>query len=483
MRHELVRKRFFEGLPRYRWLATLGSGAVGIVFKALDLELDDTVAIKVLSPDVERDDQQLLGRFKRELSLNRKIKHPNVARMYDFGISDDFPYITMEYIPGKDLWTLIDERHRLPPAEAVSILRQIARGADAIHRLGIVHRDLKSENVIVDEHGAAAILDFGLARGVLNSNMTMDAVLIGTPHYMAPEQAMAGEVGPRSDVYSIGIIAFEALTGCLPFTGPTPIAVAMKQVSEPVPDLLSGLPEVSPKLRAVVMKALEKDPAKRFASAAELEAELAMFQPTPVSTPADDGDTVARQVEAALDSIVIPGRTALLARTKIRPGQRSTLPVPRVTPSLADARKPLVLVANDDVRELLKLATAACEAGCRTEEVRGGQEALEALMRRGADVLILDVELPDMDGFDVARVLKSRPRFAELPILLTTSRTDRSELAHAMQCGATDLLSKPVVPQALTARLFQLLPRLGFEATAVTMPGERLPRVRTRSRR
>ena len=138
------RARFFEGTSRYRWLATLGQGGVGTVFKALDAELDEVVAIKVLSPNIERDEQALLARFKREIQLNRKIKHPNVARMYDYGVSGDYPFITMEYIDGKDLWDLIDERKRIPPVEAVPILRQIVRGTGAIHRLGILHRDLKS---------------------------------------------------------------------------------------------------------------------------------------------------------------------------------------------------------------------------------------------------------------------------------------------------------------------------------------------------
>ncbi|MDL1952533.1 serine/threonine protein kinase, partial [Acidobacteria bacterium ACD] len=190
MKLEVFKRRFFENAPRYRWLDTLGRGGVGVVFKALDLELDEVVAIKVLQPNVDRDEQALLLRFKREIHLNRKIKHPSVARMYDYGVSGDYPYITMEYVRGKDLWTIVDERGALHPAEAVPILRQIARGCAAVHRLGIVHRDLKSQNVIVDEHGAVVILDFGLARGEGDGDLTLASTLIGTPHYMSPEQAL-----------------------------------------------------------------------------------------------------------------------------------------------------------------------------------------------------------------------------------------------------------------------------------------------------
>src|SRR5450756_3025253 len=149
MNLERLRQRFFEGLTRYRWLETIGRGGIGIVFKAQDLDLDDVVAIKVLSPDWETDDQQLLLRFKREINLNRKIKHPNVARIHDFGMSGEYPYITMEYIAGKDLKTLIVERTRIPEIDTVTILRQLARGSHAAHELGIIHRDLKPQNVMV----------------------------------------------------------------------------------------------------------------------------------------------------------------------------------------------------------------------------------------------------------------------------------------------------------------------------------------------
>lgn len=181
MKIELFRRRFFELVPRYEYAGTLGHGGIGVVFKAFDRDLEETVALKVLSPNLGRDENALLARFKREVALNRRIKHPNVARMFDYGIAGDYPYISMELIDGEDLWTLVGKRRRFPAAEAVPIVRQIARGAAAIHRLGILHRDLKSQNVIVDRHGAAVILDFGLARGSFDPGLTMASVLLGTP--------------------------------------------------------------------------------------------------------------------------------------------------------------------------------------------------------------------------------------------------------------------------------------------------------------
>ena len=279
MNLERLRLRFFEGLTRYRWQETVGRGGMGIVFKAQDLDLDDVVAIKVLSPDWETDDQQLLLRFKREINLNRKIKHPNVARIHDFGMSNDFPYITMEYVPGHDLRTIIQLEGKLPQGRAISILRQIALGTEAAHKLGIIHRDLKSQNVMLEDNGAVAILDFGLARGKSNDQLTLDSVMVGTPHYMSPEQALGRPTDARSDVYSIGVMAYELLTGKVPYDGESPLVIAMKHVSELPPDDLRKETAISSDLIAIVYKALAKEPAKRFATAADLEAELAMLRP------------------------------------------------------------------------------------------------------------------------------------------------------------------------------------------------------------
>ena len=418
MKHEELKERFFEGAPRYRWLETLGRGAVGVVFKAQDLTLDDVVAIKVLSPDVERDDQELLARFKREINLNRKIKHPNVARMFDYGISGDYPYITMEFISGKDLWTLIDERVKLPPAETVALLRQIARGA-------------------------------------VSHNMTLDSVLLGTPHYMSPEQALGKKVDPRSDVYSMGIIAYEMLTGRLPFNANSPVAVAMKQVSHPLPE--EPLKDVPAELAAVVKRACEKDPEKRYASAEDFETELALLKLVPPGAERRPSDELSDAVDSALDAIVMPGRPG----PPPRPGA-PTAPLPQ----RRERSVPLVLVVNDDVRELLKLATAICQTGCKTLEVHSGEEALDALTKQSVDLVVLDVALEGMDGFDVTRILKSQRGKADIPVLLTTRRQDRSQLAFAIQSGAADLLTKPIAPAVLHDAVWKILQHRGFTREA-----------------
>jgi len=458
MRAEQFREAFFEAAPRYQWLETLGRGGVGIVFKALDVTLDDVVAIKVLSPDVYQEDSALLQRFKREINLNRRIKHPNVARLHDFGMAGEFPYITMEFVPGKDLWTLIQERGKLSPGEAVPILRQIARGTDAVHRLGIIHRDLKSQNIIVDDAGAAVIVDFGLARGKANENFTLDSVILGTPHYMSPEQASGNEVDARSDIYSIGIIAFEVLTGHVPFTGPSPLVVAMRHINEPIPDDLAVEPEVTAELRAVVMRALAKVPDERFPSAEELETNLALVQQRPEVRPKESElvrmwaapEALLQELESALDSIA-------------RKAQPADAEEPRAAPPTTMIQKdaPSVLVASAVPADVSFLSAALTGAGLHAVYANSGHEVLETLFKRKLHVALLDVDLPGMDGFDVARIIKSQPQFRSLPILLLSSRPDRSQTAFAIQSGATDLLAKPPAPAALAARVWQLLHHLG----------------------
>ena len=470
------RDRFFLGIPRYEWRGTLGRGGMGVVFLARDLDLDDDVAIKVLQPSFDGNDQELLSRFKREIQLNRKIKHPNVARIHDFGMSGEYPYITMEYIAGKDLKTFILERKRIPELDTVTILRQLARGSHAAHELGIIHRDLKPQNVMVEESGAVAILDFGLARGRTNQGLTADSIVLGTPHYIAPEQAMGGEADARSDIYSIGIMAFEMLTGDLPFVGETPIATALKQVTEPLPPTLQVLPDVSTGLKAIVHKMLEKNPAARFQSASALESELALLDqrgaaeaaaavapvplhaPSPVTQETRPTPTPRASMRAprtadqpTATSLRRPGRVPAAQPSKAGEGEK-------LSPSAGPHGQPSVLIVGAEAGTAQPLEAT----GCLTGHVRDGNEALETLMRSAPDLVLMDVDLPGMDGFDVTRIIKSRPEFTKLPILLMSPRSDRKLFAFAIQAGAADFVRKPIAPAFLSWRVWQLLARLGY---------------------
>ena len=481
MNLDRLRDRFFEGAQRYRWIETIGRGGMGIVFRVHDLELDEEVAIKVLSPDWETDDQQLLTRFKREINLNRKIKHPNVARIHDFGMSGDFPYITMEFVPGADLRTLIQREGRLAPPTAISILRQIALGSDAAHRLGIIHRDLKSQNVMVEESGAVAILDFGLARGKQSVTLTLDSVMVGTPHYMSPEQALGRPTDARSDVYSIGVMGYEMLTGKVPFDGESPLVIAMKHVSEPIPEEMSRFPDISPELSSIILRALAKNPDARFPSAAELEAELAMLRPFapaalpgPVVFPPEapvpgpdwpqiepDSTPLPSGPGAPVPSV--PGRTFDVSAASIPAGKAATPFGPKAPPAPPKkTRRPVILIVSDDARTRTDLSDEFGRYACESIGAASGEKALELLLKEDVDLVLMDTSLPGMDGFDVTRILRSQPVTTDLPVVLMSARIDRSRFAFAIQSGATDYMLRQAKSETIVGRLWHILEHHGF---------------------
>ncbi|KAA0252293.1 response regulator [Acidobacteria bacterium ACD] len=449
MNLEKLIETFFAGVPRYTHLATIGRGAMGVVFKARDGELDEDVAIKVLFPSLEVDDPEILARFKREIHLNRKIKHPNVARLHDFGMSGDFPFITMEFIPGRNLRTLIEEEGPmgLDPARAISILRQVCLGTHAAHLAGVIHRDLKSSNVIVDEGGGVAILDFGLARSSEGKGVTLGSTFLGTPHYVSPEQALGKPVDTRTDIYSIGVVAYETLTGTLPFTGDSQLAIAMKHVTQPVPEDLALFPGVTPELYAIVRRAMAKDPADRFPSAAAMEAALAVAQHRPSS-----GGT---RIEPKPVELPPPTVEAAPAEPPVAPAQ----PAAQARP----ARRPVVLVVEDEEDHRAEAAEALRSGGCLVREATSGAAALELLHREPPDLILMDTTLPGLDGFDTTRVIKSQPALAQIPVLLTTPKLDRSQYAFGIQSGAADLLNRPYAPAALLTLVWKSLSLAGFE--------------------
>jgi serine/threonine-protein kinase len=248
---------------RYRVLRRLGSGGMADVWLAEDTHLQRQVALKVLHPRYLQD-PEFVGRFQREAEHAAGLQHPNIVAVFDRGQDGTVNYIAMRYVEGPTLKELIDRG--LTPPQAAALVRQVLEGARFAHRNGIVHRDLKPQNVIVDGEGKAVVTDFGIARAGV-SEITQTGSVMGTPHYLSPEQAQGFEVTPVSDLYSIGVILYEALTGRVPFEGESAVAVAMKQVSQ-VPQRPSSInPQVSPALDGVVMRALEKEPGQRFQSA------------------------------------------------------------------------------------------------------------------------------------------------------------------------------------------------------------------------
>jgi serine/threonine protein kinase/Tfp pilus assembly protein PilF len=272
---ELTTGSTFAG--RYQIIEELGKGGMGKVYKAQDTDLKEKVAIKLLKPEIAAD-KKTIERFRNELKFARKIRHKNVCQMFDLNKEEGSHYITMEYVDGKDLKSMIRMMGQLGSGKTIFIAKQVCEGLTEAHKLGVVHRDLKPQNVMVDEDGNARIMDFGIARSLKTKGITATGVMIGTPEYMSPEQVEGKDVDQRSDIYSLGVILYEMVTGRVPFEGDTPFTIGVKHKSEEPKDpkeLNTQLPE---DLNLVILRCLEKDKEKRYQSAGEVRAELTRIE-------------------------------------------------------------------------------------------------------------------------------------------------------------------------------------------------------------
>ncbi len=258
---------------RYRLDARVGTGGMSTVFRAFDTVLERQVAIKLMHRDIAGQPDQL-ERFRREARAVAQLNHPHVVGVIDAGEDDGTPYIVLEYVEGETLKQRIRRHGRLPVSEAVAYAIEIARALGAAHERGIVHRDVKPQNVLVDEEGTAKVTDFGIARDLGQEGLTADGRVLGTTDYVSPEQALGHAVTGQSDLYSLGVVLFEMLTGDVPFHGENQVAVAMKHVREDPPDVQLLRPEISSSLAAVLDRATAKDLGKRYADDRELIADL-----------------------------------------------------------------------------------------------------------------------------------------------------------------------------------------------------------------
>ena len=254
---------------RYEILQTLGEGGMGAVYKAKDLELNRVIALKVIKPELASN-PEILQRFKQELILARQVTDRNVIRIFDLGEASGIRFITMEYVEGQSLYQILQKHGKLPAPEAMDIMRQMLSGLQAAHREGVIHRDLKPGNIMRDAQGRVVVMDFGLARSLEGDGMTRTGTMLGTMEYMSPEQAQAKELDARSDVFTVGLICYELLTGKTPYHADSVVASLLKRVQEraaPPSDFDATIPQP---VSEMVSKCLERDPADRWQSAQEV---------------------------------------------------------------------------------------------------------------------------------------------------------------------------------------------------------------------
>ncbi|MGB2956121.1 MAG: protein kinase [Anaerolineales bacterium] len=272
---ELTTGSTFAG--RYQIIEELGKGGMGRVYKALDTKINEKIALKLIKPEISSD-KKIIERFSNELKMARKIGHRNVGRMFHLGEEEGAYFITMEYVDGQDLRGLIKQSGQLTIQKAVAICEQVCEGLTEAHSLGIVHRDLKPSNIMIDKEGNARIMDFGIARSLQEKGVTGSGVMIGTPEYMSPEQVEGKEADQRSDIYAVGIVLYEMLTGRVPFRGDTPLSIALKHKTEVPQDPRNLNTRIPEDLHGIVLRCLEKSKEDRFQNIEELLRELSNIE-------------------------------------------------------------------------------------------------------------------------------------------------------------------------------------------------------------
>lgn len=319
---------------RYVLEKPLGTGGMAEVWCARDLRMERSVAIKFLSP-ILAEEPEFLVRFFSEAQSVAKINHPSVVAILDFGEHDDRPYLVMEYVSGGSLADLVGQP--LLPETAFEMVAAAARGAGAAHSAGLIHRDVKPANILLDEHAGAKIADFGIASSRASERLTATGAAIGSPHYISPEQVSAATVTPRSDVYSFGVVLFELLTGQKPFDAENVTAIAISHVDKEPPAPSSINPDLSPGVNAIVLRCLAKDPGERF----------------------EDGAALATALEAFDGSLPAAAPVALDVTT----GHAAAAP--------ANSRR--VLVGTTMILLLLGLAAAGVLAANRSKPASGGE--------------------------------------------------------------------------------------------------------------
>lgn len=407
---------------RYRIQSQLGEGGMAVVYKAMDVVLHRIVAIKVLRPQYAGDDE-FVERFRREAQAAASLSHPNVVNIFDVGEADDVHYIVLEYVQGQNLKEIVRKEGRLEPRRAARIGAAVARALQAAHERQIVHRDIKPHNILITPEGRVKVTDFGIARASSSATLTEAGMVIGSVHYFSPEQARGQPVGPAADLYSLGVVLYEMLTGEVPFRGESPVSVALKHLQETPVSPKEHVGTIPDWLELVVLKALQKDPAQRHRSAAQMAVDLAWRTADATAAPLPVGEGVAghegerKQTGLASRTDATDAHTAVRGLHPLR-GRPQGVEPRGFDPS---ARPPPVLTGDEADTWVAARDAAAAEdeeAAVRKPRWRGWLVTVSMLLVIGLGVsagtpLLLDVifppevDVPGMAGmtYDEARPL------------------------------------------------------------------------------
>jgi CheY-like chemotaxis protein/tRNA A-37 threonylcarbamoyl transferase component Bud32 len=433
----------------YRIEERIGRGGMGVVYRAQHMNLQRRAAIKIIAPEFA-DTKGFRSRFIREARIAAALQHPNIVTVYDAGQAGQTLYIAMQFIRGSDLAKILNEEGRLRPYRAIDVCRQVASALDAAHGMALIHRDVKPGNVLI-EGRRAYLTDFGLTKrsGGTKSGLTQAGELVGTIHYVAPEQIEGGEVDARTDVYSLACLLFHCLTGHVPFERETDVAVIYAHLSETPPKLTDVRPELPAGLDAVIAKGLDKSPDRRFQSCSDLMSAARVV--------IDAAGPLAETLPGAR-GVPIGGDAPDVATAVGRPVPAGDGPT--VVPE--SERRARMLLAGLDQRTRAIVQVAVGDR-CEVEQADGSEDILEALRDRRPDLLVLDWNAPDLASRDLLDELRADPVTRESKVLLVV-RDKQARTREVARADADETLATPFSPLQLQVKLRKLL---GADAVAI----------------